>query len=75
MPKAPSKTQVTLSLDRDVAELLIQLAGSSRKQGELVNELVRERARGGAVLQRIAELERELAQLRAAVLNPLPPAE
>ena len=55
-------------MDRDAAALLLQLAGSPRKRGEFLSNLVRERAHGAPLLDRIEQLERELGKLRTAVL-------
>ena len=74
------KVERTVKLDPDAAELLIQLAGSSRKQGEYLSTLIREKAREQPLLLRVAALEQELLRLKLEVLQvqhqpagPLPP--
>jgi len=47
------KTKVRLALDSDAAELLLRLAGSPRKQGEYISNLVRMAAKHN----NLAELE------------------
>jgi hypothetical protein len=42
--KKGEQIQVKLTLDADVASLLLELAGSPRKQGEFVSKLIREAA-------------------------------
>lgn len=69
------KTEVRLALDTDAAQVLAQLAGSPRKQGEYVSKLIRAAAAGQLpnldLLDRIDTLQRhfqqELDRLRADV--------
>jgi hypothetical protein len=64
------KVERTVQLDPDAAELLIQLAGSPRKQGEYLSALIREKAREQNILAaRITALEEELARLKADVVT------
>jgi hypothetical protein len=64
-----AKVERTLKLDEDAAALLIQLAGSERKQGEFVSALIREKARQDPLLARLAQMEEELARLRLEILR------
>lgn len=59
--------KVTIALDDDVAALLVQLAGSPRKQGEYISKLLRAQTQPGALLGEVARMEGELARLRAQV--------
>lgn len=68
------KVDRTLKLDEDAAVLLIQLAGSERKQGEFVSALIREKARQDPLLTRLAQMEEELARLRREILRRAEPA-
>jgi hypothetical protein len=43
--------EVKLTLDADAADLLLELAGSPRKQGEYVSKLVRQAAHGTPLSQ------------------------
>lgn len=65
------KVDVKLALDRDAATMLLELAGSQRKQGEYVSQLIRAAHAGRPVrlqvLDRLAELEQEIQQLRASI--------
>ncbi len=54
---------VRLLLTTEAANILPQLAGSPRKQGEYVSQLILEAAKE-AEAERIAELEAELARLK-----------
>ena len=61
------RQRITITLDAEEITLLRRLAPSPHKQGELVGTLLRERARGVPVLDRLVELEREIARLREQV--------
>ena len=63
------KIECSFMIDEDAAELLLQLAGGPRKRGEYLSALIRERARGAPLLDRVSELERELAKLRTAIVE------
>jgi hypothetical protein len=63
------KVERSFMIDEDAATLLVQLAGGPRKQGEFLSDLIREKSRQDPLLTRIADLERELAQLRVEVLR------
>src|SRR5215212_1569022 len=63
------KVERTVKLDPDAAELLIQLAGSSRKQGEFLSTLIREKARERAVTDRLRMLEEQLGELRTTLMR------
>ena len=55
-------------LDKDAAELLLQFAGSPRKRGEFLSRALREWARRSPALDRLTELEREIARLRGQIV-------
>jgi hypothetical protein len=57
----------TFKLDEDSAALLLQLAGSPRKQGTYLSELIHRAAQEQTVEARIRALEAELARLKAEV--------
>jgi hypothetical protein len=76
-----AQREVKLTLDADAADLLLDLAGGPRKQGEFVSKLIRAAASGQVpnldVLDRILSLERELstigqelAQVKAEIVRP-----
>ncbi len=70
-----TKVERTVKLDPDAAELLITLAGSPRKQGEYLSELIRRAAREQTVEARVRALEAELTALKADMAAPPPKAE
>ena len=66
--------RITIMLDDDAADLLLVLAGSPRKQGELVSELIRTAARKAtpdvkfeAIQEQVERLAGELDTLRAGL--------
>jgi hypothetical protein len=59
------KVERTVFLDEDAAELLIQLAGGPRKQGEYLSDLLRREARKDPLAVQVETLSREAARLRA----------
>ncbi len=63
--------KVTIALKEEDAALLIQLAGSSRKQGEYVSRLLRAQARPDSLLTELTRMETELARLRDQVRRQL----
>ena len=63
------KRKVELMLDEDAADLLTQLAGGERKRGTFMSALIREKARQGPLLNRLAQMEEELARLRVEILR------
>ena len=66
-----NKIERTVKLDPDAADLLLQLAGSPRKQGEWLSAMIREKAREQNIFAaRLQALEAELHALRAQ-LRPL----
>src|SRR5689334_5959579 len=81
MEQAMEKVERTVKLDPDAAELLVQLAGSPRKQGAFLSDLIRaaaaSKSASGAVSesksdsdllqQRVQTLEEEVARLRILV--------
>lgn len=71
-----TKVERTVKLDPDAAELLIQLAGSPRKQGEYLSALIREKAQEQQTMgTRLAAVEQELAHLKAALAQRDSPLE
>lgn len=66
------KRDVKLALDEDAADMLLELAGGPRKQGDFVSQLVRAayeqrhtdepdlRAQVAEVMRRLAEVEAQL---------------
>ena len=64
----------TFKLDADSADLLLQLAGSPRKQGEYLSAVIRRLAEGQTVEARIRALQAELDRLKAEVV-PRPDGE
>jgi len=59
------KVERTVTLDADAAELLVELAGSSRKQGAYLSDLIR--AAAAARTATIQTEDADLATLRTQV--------
>lgn len=69
------KVERSFMIDEDAAELLVQLAGGPRKQGDYLSKMIRAQAQPDALLPELARLEMELARLRDEVLRRRPLAE
>ena len=65
MQKGATTREVKLTLDADAAELLLQLAGGPRKQGEFVSKLIRAAASRPDLLSEIETAD--IGDLRSMV--------
>jgi hypothetical protein len=71
------KRDVKLALDEDAADMLLELAGGPRKQGDFVSQLVRaawEQRRPdnqpSGVQRELAEIRERLARLEMSLASP-----
>ena len=58
------KVERSFMIDRDAADLLVQLAGGPRKQGEYLSEMIRREARKDPLAAQLDALAWETERLR-----------